>query len=76
MSGKRRSRVAARRCKLTWGRCLRPLPPLAQLPVPDFVVISKPDVYDHDLAVMNFLTQSGYQPKTNFAAFVIWSPDR
>ena len=49
---------------------------LAQLPVPDFVVISKPDVYDHDLAVMNFLTQSGYQPKTNFAAFVIWSPDR
>jgi len=49
---------------------------LAQLPLPDFVVITKPDVYDHDLAVMNFLTQSGYQPKTNFAAFVIWSPNR
>jgi hypothetical protein len=46
---------------------------LAQLPLPDFVVITKPDIYDHELRVMNFLTQSGYQPKTNFPAFVIWS---
>jgi hypothetical protein len=49
---------------------------LAQLPLPDFVVITKPDIYDHDLALMNFLAQSGYQPKTNFPAFAIWSPHR
>lgn len=45
---------------------------LAHLPLPDSVVITKPDIYDHELRVMNFLTQSGYQPHTNFPAFVIW----
>lgn len=49
---------------------------LAELPVPDFVATSKPDIHDQGLGVVNFLTQSHYQPKTNFPAFIIWRRNR
>lgn len=48
-------------------------PTLTQLTVPDYIVVTKPDVYDQDRTVMSFLKQSGYQQHTNLPAFVIWS---
>jgi hypothetical protein len=45
---------------------------LEQLPLPDFVVVTKSDIFDPDLAVVSRLKQTGYQQKTNFPAFQIW----
>ena len=58
------------------GKALRVFNPpagkLTQLPLPDFVVLTKPDIYDQELSLKDFLARAGYQPHTNFTAFMIW----
>ena len=42
------------------------------LPVPNLIVASKPDVYDTDAALGNYLHDRGFSPTAEYAAFVIW----
>jgi len=45
---------------------------LAPLPLPDVVVVTKPDIYDPGLVLLNRLQQAGHQLETNFPAFQFW----
>jgi hypothetical protein len=45
---------------------------LTDLPWPDVVVITKPDIYDPLRVVMSCLKQADYRQETNFPAFEIW----
>jgi hypothetical protein len=45
---------------------------LASLPMPDLVVVSKPDLHDAGGAVAAYLATKGYQPAETLAGFTIW----
>jgi hypothetical protein len=42
------------------------------LPKPDTVIASKPDIYDGQGALAEYLKANGYRPVTNFIAFLVW----
>jgi hypothetical protein len=42
------------------------------LPKPDLVLTSKPDVYDNQGALRDYLLRTGFQPVTNLPAFTAW----
>jgi hypothetical protein len=46
----------------------------AALPRPDLVLASKPDVYDCNGSLSEFLRKSGYQVVSNMVAFTAWRP--
>jgi hypothetical protein len=46
---------------------------LAALPSPDLIVLSRPDIYDHQGGVAAVLSQGGYSQRTNLAGFKIWA---
>lgn len=46
---------------------------LAAKPPPDFIVISKPDIFDTDGAVTEYAKQSGYYPSQRMNAFVVYA---
>jgi hypothetical protein len=45
---------------------------LAALPRPDVVLMSKPDIFDHNGAMMEFLREYGYERVDQRQAFIIW----
>ncbi len=45
---------------------------LDALPAPGIIVASKPDVYDGQNAVADYIRDHGFAPTAEFAAFVIW----
>jgi hypothetical protein len=45
---------------------------LIGLPTPQVIIASKPDIYDDQMALAEYARERGFQPKTNFTAFVIW----
>ena len=49
---------------------------LQSLPMPQVVVASKPDIYDGQLALAEYLREHGFLPGAGFAAFVIWERRR
>ena len=54
---------------------LNPTPAmLAQLPRPQVVVASKPDVYDGASALGSYLRSNQFTPAASLTAFVIWKP--
>ncbi len=46
---------------------------LAALPSPDLIVLSRPDIYDHQGGVAAVLSHGGYSQRTNLAGFKIWA---
>jgi len=42
------------------------------LPKPDLVLASKPDVYDQNGVVQEYLSRGGYHPVANLTAFTAW----
>jgi hypothetical protein len=52
---------------------LNPAPgTLTRLPLPQVIVTSKPDLYDGQSALAEFLREQQFQPAGKFNAFVIW----
>ncbi|HUA39168.1 MAG TPA: hypothetical protein VMA35_12325, partial [Candidatus Sulfopaludibacter sp.] len=49
---------------------------LKNLPVPDLVLVSKPDLYDGSGALANYLVRSGFQQTMTLSAFTAWQPLR
>jgi len=49
---------------------------LAQLPLPDVAVVTKPDIFDPRRVVLTRLTQAGYRQETNFPALDVWQRAR
>ena len=47
-------------------------PALDALPPPRLIVSSKPDIYDAQQALANYIRDRGFSPVKDFAAFVIW----
>lgn len=45
---------------------------LQMLPLPDYAVVSKPDIFDPGMLVVDCLKRAGYQRSTNFPAIDIW----
>ena len=45
---------------------------LVALPTPQIIIASKPDVYDNQGALAEYLREQGFQPERSFTAFVIW----
>jgi hypothetical protein len=45
---------------------------LAPLPVPRIVVTSKPDIYDSQMALADYLREQRFEPVARFTAFTIW----
>ena len=48
---------------------------LATKPPPDFIVISKPDLFDTGGVVTEYAKQHGYLPAQRMNAFVVYSPE-
>jgi len=49
---------------------------LAQLPLPDVAVVTKPDIFDPRRVVLTRLTQAGYRQETNLPALGVWQRAR
>jgi hypothetical protein len=49
---------------------------LRTLPPPEFIVASKSDVYDRQMALADYIREQGYFPTEKFAAFVVWERKR
>jgi hypothetical protein len=49
---------------------------LDDLPVPQVVIASKPDLYDNQGALAKFLGERGFAPVERFTAFVIWEKNK
>jgi hypothetical protein len=45
---------------------------LANLPPPDFIMASKPDVYDGHAVITQYIAKSSYSPVGVLPAFVVW----
>jgi hypothetical protein len=45
---------------------------LPGLPTPQIIIASKPDLFDNQAALADYIRERGFQPATNFTAFVIW----
>jgi hypothetical protein len=45
---------------------------LRTLPKPDWVLVSKPDLYDDQGAIQHYLAQNNYRAVQNFPAFTAW----
>ena len=50
--------------------------PSASLPLPQVIIASKPDLYDGQSALAEYLREQGFQPAGRFTAFVIWAKER
>jgi hypothetical protein len=44
------------------------------LPKPDLVLASKPDLCDQNGAVADYLNRAGFRPTASFATFTVWRP--
>jgi hypothetical protein len=44
------------------------------LPKPDLVLTSKPDIYDRNGALADYLNRAGFRPTASLAAFTAWQP--
>ena len=49
---------------------------LAQIPIPDVAIITKSDIFDRSLVVVNRLKQAGFQQATNFPSFEVFGRPR
>jgi hypothetical protein len=49
---------------------------LGALPSPDLIVASKPDLYDGQMALAEYVRERGYREAARFTAFVVWERDR
>jgi hypothetical protein len=49
---------------------------LSTLPMPQLIVASKPDLYDGQMAVAEYIRDRGYSPVERFTAFVVWERKR
>ncbi|MEO5802629.1 MAG: hypothetical protein ABIR24_03800 [Verrucomicrobiota bacterium] len=45
---------------------------IASLPKADLIISSRPDVFDSQGTVINYLKQENFQAKTNLPAFILW----
>jgi hypothetical protein len=45
---------------------------LIGLPAPQIIIASKPDVYDNQAALAEYVREHGFQPERSLTAFVIW----
>ena len=45
---------------------------LTGLPVPQVIIASKPDVYDNQAALAEYVREQGFRLERSFTAFVIW----
>lgn len=46
---------------------------IQNLPVPDVIIFSKPDIFDSRGAVQDFIKQNNYHPAETLKSFVIWA---
>jgi hypothetical protein len=49
---------------------------LGALPSPDLILASKPDLYDGQMALAEYVREQGYREAARFTAFVVWERDR
>jgi len=45
---------------------------LLKLPVPDAVILSKPEIYDHGGEILRWVAGNGYRPARSFPAFMVY----
>ena len=45
---------------------------LAPLPVPQVIITSKPDIYDSQMALAEYVREQHFEPVARFAAFIVW----
>jgi hypothetical protein len=45
---------------------------LIGLPTPQVIIASKPDIYDSQMALAEYVREQGFQPEKSLTAFVIW----
>ena len=49
---------------------------LRALPSPTLIVASKPDLYDGQMALAEYIREEGYREAARFTAFVLWERER
>ncbi len=49
---------------------------LSTLPMPRLIIASKPDLYDGQMAVAEYIRDRGFSPVERFTAFVVWERQR
>jgi hypothetical protein len=49
---------------------------LVELRKPDLIVLSRPDIYDHQGGLATVLSGGAFSLQTNFPGFAVWSRDR